>query len=101
MIVVVVVVMECCVTTIRIIIVEPGGPRRVALVLHWLPLQRLRCLFLGYWIRATTCSFGVVALALHWLAIQRIWLLAPMLEFHFLRLLCLSGGATQNDKTFG
>ena len=45
------------------------------------------------------CCCG--ALALHWLAIQRIWLLAAMLEFHFLRLLCLSGGSTQNDKTFG
>ena len=41
-------------------IVEPGGPRRMALVLHWLPLQRLRRLFFGKTRRSQNMSFVVV-----------------------------------------
>ena len=52
-------------------------------------------------VRPKTSLLLLCALALHWLAIQRMRLLAAMLEFHFLRLLCLLGGSTKNDKTFG
>ena len=56
---------------------------------------------LGKRLRPKLCFCCCGALALHWLAIQRMRLLAAMLEIHFLRLLCLLGGSTKNDKTFG
>ena len=73
----------------------------MALVLHWLPLQRLRCLFLGNWMPPKVSPVVVVALALHWLAIQTTRLLTAMLEIHFLRLLSVLGRFKKNDQREG
>ena len=67
----------------------------VALVFHWLALQRLRPLFLENWMPTKMSPFVVVALVLHWVPFKRMRLLASMLKIHLLRLPSLSGGCTK------